>query len=143
MLILSYNCLNKLNIYSMHFFRFQKTWFYPADLGCPRPGYQTMSIIKGTLRYNSREGGEKWGFRGIVQRFKRYIKRAKVKEFVSYPWDHSKYHLASKEIYAKTCTHQISLSPTKSSSPNYLERQCLSKATWTWVPNLTSLLQKH
>ena len=46
-------------------------------------------------------GGEKWGFKGIVQRFKRYFlraliaqqgrerktqnKRAKVKEFVPYP----------------------------------------------------------
>ena len=34
-------------------------------------------------------------------------------------------------IYAKVCTHQISLSPIKSSSPDYLGRQCPSKATWT------------
>ena len=39
-------------------------------------------------------------------------------------------------------TLDITLSPTKSSSPNYLRRQCPSKATWTWVPNPTSLVQK-
>ena len=60
-----------------------------------------MPTIKGTLRHSSRRGGEKWGLRGIVQRFKRYIlsvlkaqqgrerrkqnKRAKMKEFVPYP----------------------------------------------------------
>ena len=59
-----------------------------------------MSTVKGTLRHSTREG-EKWGFRGIVRRFKRYIlraliaqqgrerkkqnKRDKEKEFVPYP----------------------------------------------------------
>ena len=74
--LLSYNCLNKLNLYPMHIFRFQRTWFYPADLGCPRPGYQTMSTIKGTLRRSKKGEGIKWGFRGRVQRFKTYVLRA-------------------------------------------------------------------
>ena len=129
--LLSYNCLNELNLYLMHLVRFQRTWSYPANQGRPHPGYQAMSTIKGTLRY-SRIGGEgEWGFTGRFQRFKRYIlralraqqgrgkkrgtkqERAKEWEFVPYHWDHSKNHLASKETYAKTCTHQISLSPTK------------------------------
>ena len=121
--------------------RFQRTWFYPTDQRHPRSGYQTMSTIKGTLRHSrmgERKGiqwGEKWGFTERFQRFKRYIlrvlraqqgrgkkrgikqERAKKWEFVPYPWDHSKYHLVSKETYAKTCIHQISLSPT---NPPYL-----------------------
>ena len=36
--ILSYNCLIKLSLYSMHFFRFQRTWFYPTNQGRP-PDY--------------------------------------------------------------------------------------------------------
>ena len=55
----------------MHFFRFQRTWFYPADQGRPRPGYQTMSTIKGTLRHSEKggkkgdsEGGKEGEFRG-------------------------------------------------------------------------------
>ena len=77
--LLSYNCLNKLNLCPMHIFRFQRTWFYPADLGCPHPGYQTRSAIKRTLRHSRRGGiweGEKRGFRGRFQRFKKYILRA-------------------------------------------------------------------
>ena len=62
--LLSYNCLNKLNLYPMHIFRFQRTWFYPADLGCPRPGYQTMSTIKGTLRHSKKGEGRKMGIQG-------------------------------------------------------------------------------
>ena len=64
----------------MYFFRFQRTWFYPTDLGRPRLGCQTRSAIKRTLRHSrkARFRGEKWGFRGIVQRFKRYILRALI-----------------------------------------------------------------
>ena len=65
----------------MDHFRFQRTWFYPADLGRSCSGYQTRSAIKGILRHNSKgdfQRGEKWGFRGIVQRFKRYILRALI-----------------------------------------------------------------
>ena len=43
----------------MHFFRFQRIWIYPSDQGRPRPGYQTMSTIKGTLRHSGRGGGGK------------------------------------------------------------------------------------
>ena len=154
--LLSYNCLNKLNLCPMHLFRFQRTWFYLVDQGRPRLGYQTMSTIKGTLRHSKK--GFRWRKKGRVERFKRYIlralraeqgkgkkkkgtkqERAKEWEFVPYPWDYSKYHLPSKETYAKTCTHHISLSPTKSSSPIYPGRQCPSKAIWTWVPNPTVL----
>ena len=149
--ILSYNCLNKLNLFPMHLFRFQRPGFYPADQERPRPGYQTMSTIKETLRHSRKGGGGDWdgGKKRRVERFKRYLlrvlraqrrkgkkkgtkqERAKEWEFVPYPWDYSKYYLTSKETYVRTCTHQISLSPTKSSSPNYLGRQCPSKATWT------------
>ena len=47
----------------MHFFRFQRTWFYPVDQGHPRLGYQAMSTIKGTLRHsrNGSGGGAKKG----------------------------------------------------------------------------------
>ena len=55
--ILSYNCLNKLNLFPMHLFRFQRPGFYPADQERPRPGYQTMSTIKGTLRHSRIGGG--------------------------------------------------------------------------------------
>ena len=57
----------------MHFFRFHKTWFYPADQGRPHPGYQTMSIIKGTLRHS--KGEFSWRKNGRVQRFKNIILR--------------------------------------------------------------------
>ena len=46
----------------MHFFRFQRTWFYLADQGRPRLGYQTLSTIKGILgiaRGGDSDGG-KW-----------------------------------------------------------------------------------
>ena len=59
----------------MHLFKFQRTWFYLTNQGRPHPGYQTMSIVKGTLRHSRKNGEEKWGFRSIVQRFKRYILR--------------------------------------------------------------------
>ena len=55
--LLSYNCLIKINLCPIQFFRFQRTWFYPANQGRPRSGYQTMSIIKGTLRHNRKRGG--------------------------------------------------------------------------------------
>ena len=61
--LLSYNCLNNLNIYPMHLFRFQGTWFYPTNQGRPHPRYQTKSTIRGTLR-NNRKGGEKNGDSG-------------------------------------------------------------------------------
>ena len=81
MSLLSCNCLIKLNLYPMYFFKFQRTWFYPADQGHPCLGYQTMSTIKGTLRHSKR-GGEKEGFRwrekGRVQRFKRITLRALI-----------------------------------------------------------------
>ena len=47
----------------MHLFRFQSTWFYPADQGHPRLGYQTTTTIKGTLRHSRIKGiqmEEKW-----------------------------------------------------------------------------------
>ena len=61
--ILSYNCLIKLNLCLMHFFRFQRTWLYPVDQGRSRLGYQAMSTIKGTLRHskNGKGGGAKKG----------------------------------------------------------------------------------
>ena len=57
--LLSCNCLIKLNLCSMHFFRFQRTWFYSANQGCPRLEYQTKSTIKGKLRHSKRERGRK------------------------------------------------------------------------------------
>ena len=72
--LLSYNCLNKLNLCPMHLFRFQRTWFYLVDQGRPRLGYQTMSTIKGTLRHSKK--GFRWRKKGRVERFKRYILRA-------------------------------------------------------------------
>ena len=56
----------------MHFFMFQRTWFYLADQGRPCPGYQTMSTIKGTLRHSKKEEKEGFGWweMGRVQRFK-------------------------------------------------------------------------
>ena len=58
---LSYNYLNKLNFYPMHLFKFQRTWFYLTNQGRPHPGYQTMSIVKGTLRHCREGGGGKKG----------------------------------------------------------------------------------
>ena len=41
----------------MHLFKFQRTWFYSSDQGRPRPEYQTMSTIKGTLRHRRKKRG--------------------------------------------------------------------------------------
>ena len=45
----------------MHFFKFQRTWFYLVDQGRPYLEYQTMSTIKGTLRHSRNERGRKKG----------------------------------------------------------------------------------
>ena len=73
--LLSYKCLIKLNLYPMHFFRFQRIWFYPTNQERPRPGYQTMSTIKGKLRHIKRgeknrdsNGGKKGEFKRITLR---------------------------------------------------------------------------
>ena len=57
----------------MHFFRFQRTWFYPVDQGCPCIGYQTMSTIKGTLRRIRKGEGEKNGDLGEEFRGSKHI----------------------------------------------------------------------
>ena len=144
--LLSYNCLIKLNFCPMHFFRFQRTWFYAADQGRPRSGYQTMSTIKGLLRHSKRkgkrrdsDGGKKREFKGLNQSFNSPTKKRKMNKIRESRWRNQSHileiiqdiTLVSKERYDKTCTYQISLFPTKSRSPNYLGRQCPSKATWT------------
>ena len=43
----------------MHFFKFQRTWFYLADQRRLHSGYQTMSTIKGTLKHSKKDGGER------------------------------------------------------------------------------------
>ena len=146
MLLLSYNCLIKLNFCPMHFFRFQRTWFYAADQGRPRSGYQTMSTIKGLLRHSKRKGkkkGFRWREKERVQRFKLEFnsptRKRKMNKIRESRWRNQSHileiiqdiTLVSKERYDKTCTYQISFFPTKSHSPNYLGRQCPNKATWT------------
>ena len=62
----------------MHLFMFQRTWFYLADQGRPHSRYQTMSIIKGTLKHSGNEGkrGFRWRKNGRVQMFKKIILKA-------------------------------------------------------------------
>ena len=91
--ILSYNCLIKLNLCPMHFFRFQRTWFYPTDQGHPRPGYQTMSTIKGTLRHSRRrgrkrdsDGGKKGEFKGLNQSFNNPARKRKMNKIREPRW---------------------------------------------------------
>ena len=95
-------------------------------------------------------GGEKWGFREKIleiqniysQSFKSPAREGKEKrdKTKKEPRSRNSSHILEiilnitqppKKHMPKTCTHQISLSPTKSFSPNYFGRQCASKATWT------------
>ena len=48
----------------MHFFKFQRTWFYLADQRRLHSGYQTMSTIKGTLKHSRKERGGKGDLKG-------------------------------------------------------------------------------
>ena len=68
---LSYNCLNKLNLCPMYIFKFQETWFYPADLGHPRLRYQTMSTKRNTkaLQQRGKNGDAGEEFRGLKHIF--------------------------------------------------------------------------
>ena len=83
--ILSYNCLIKLNLYLMHFFRFQRTWFYLVDQGRPRLGYQAMSTIKGTLKHsrNGRGGGQRKGIQREEKRESSKIQKIYSQSFKS------------------------------------------------------------
>ena len=83
--ILSYNCLIKLNLCLMHFFRFQRTWFYPVDQGCPRLGYQAISTIKGTLRHNrnGRGGGQRKGIQREEKRESLKVQKINSQSFKS------------------------------------------------------------
>ena len=146
--LFSYNCLNKLNLCPMHLFRFQRTWFYPADQGHPRPGYQTMSTIKGTLRHNKR-GGRKMGIHREIsevqkiysQSFKSPTREGKEKgdktresQGVGIRPISLRLFEISHSLQRNICQKHAHIkyhSPTKSSSPNYLGRQCPRKATWT------------
>ena len=148
--ILSYNCLNKLNLCSMHIFRFQSIWFYPVDQGCPCLGYKTMSIIKGILRHSRKREGRKMGIQREIskvekiysQNFKSLAREGKEKKGQNKrePRSRNSSHILEiiqnitqplKKHMPKACTHQISFSPTKCSSLDYLGRQCASKTTWT------------
>ena len=155
--ILSYNCLNKLNIFPMHLFRFQRTWFYPANQGHLRPRYQTISTIKGTLRHNRKvricggggEGEREMEIQGeslevqkiYSQSFKSPTREGKEKgdktresQGVGIRPISLRLFEISHSLQRNICQKHAHIkyhSPTKSSSPNYLGRQCPRKATWT------------
>ena len=138
--LLSYNCLNKLNLYPMHLFRCQRTWFYLADLGHPHPGYQTRSALKGTPRHNRQRDseGRKMGIQGksskvqniYSQSFKvqqgrerkQENKRAKVGEFLPILETIQNITQPPKKHMPKHAHIRYHSLPQKSSSPSYLGR---------------------
>ena len=131
--LLSYNCLIKLNLCPTHLFRFQRTWFYPSDQGRPRPGYQTMSTIKGTLRH-SRKRGKKGDseVQKIYSQSPRRERREPRERNLSHTFEIIQNTTQPPKKHMPKHAHiRYHFLPQKSSSPNYLGRQYLSKATWT------------